>query len=63
MGDKERMMEEETERDFTMVHHCPPMYPLPEEIKKMMHRGSNMGMIACCFMSWSMSGGSNRFPI
>ncbi|XP_034460840.1 leucine-, glutamate- and lysine-rich protein 1 isoform X1 [Hippoglossus hippoglossus] len=35
MGDKERMMEEEKEGNFTMVHHCPPMYPLPEEIKKM----------------------------
>ena len=30
---------------------------------QMMHRGSNKGMIACCFMSWSMSGGSNIFPI
>ncbi|XP_069390239.1 trichohyalin isoform X2 [Paralichthys olivaceus] len=34
MGDKQRM-EEEKEKEITMVCCSPPVYPLPEEIKKM----------------------------
>lgn len=26
--------EQETEKEMKMVLHCPPIYPLPEEIKK-----------------------------
>nr|XP_020456028.1 leucine-, glutamate- and lysine-rich protein 1 isoform X2 [Monopterus albus] len=34
MGDKDRSMGEEQEEEMNMVLHCPPVYPLPEEIKK-----------------------------
>ncbi|XP_059188137.1 protein LEKR1 [Centropristis striata] len=39
MGDEERSMEAEKEGETEMkiVLHCPPIYPLPEEIKKMEH--------------------------
>ncbi|XP_031717070.1 trichohyalin isoform X2 [Anarrhichthys ocellatus] len=37
MGDEERSMEaeQEGEKEMKMVRQCPPIYPLPEEIKKM----------------------------
>ncbi|XP_029303113.1 trichohyalin isoform X2 [Cottoperca gobio] len=37
MGDEERSVEaeQEGEKEMKMVLHCPPIYPLPEEIKKM----------------------------
>ncbi|XP_029303116.1 stress response protein nst1 isoform X4 [Cottoperca gobio] len=36
-GDEERSVEaeQEGEKEMKMVLHCPPIYPLPEEIKKM----------------------------
>uniref|UniRef100_UPI0037E9B909 trichohyalin n=1 Tax=Semicossyphus pulcher TaxID=241346 RepID=UPI0037E9B909 len=39
MGDKDRSMEaeQEGETEMKMVLHCPPIYPLPEAIKKMAH--------------------------
>lgn len=33
-GDKEKSMEQEGEEEMKMVLNCPPIHPLPEEIKK-----------------------------
>ncbi|XP_034718714.1 leucine-, glutamate- and lysine-rich protein 1 [Etheostoma cragini] len=46
MGDEERSMdaEQEGEKDKKMVPYCPPLNPLPEEIKKMERRET-----ACCY--------------
>ncbi|XP_047191679.1 protein LEKR1 isoform X2 [Scophthalmus maximus] len=35
MGDEDRSMEAEREKETMTVHRCPPIHPLPEEIKKM----------------------------
>ncbi|KAI9518151.1 hypothetical protein NQZ68_039802 [Dissostichus eleginoides] len=35
MGDEERSTEAEGEEEVKLVLHCPPIYPLPEGIKKM----------------------------
>ncbi|XP_026169126.1 trichohyalin-like [Mastacembelus armatus] len=46
MGDKERSMEmeQEEEKEIKTVLHCPPLYPLPDEIKKM-----ERSETVCCY--------------
>nr|XP_046244565.1 protein LEKR1 isoform X5 [Scatophagus argus] len=46
MGDKERCMEveQEGEKEMKTLLHCPPIYPLPEEINKM-----DRSETVCCY--------------